>query len=154
MAFQNTSDALEWCMEAQQALVHSVEWPEALLNHPGAAEEWGDTDERIMFKGLRVRMGVHVGQPRVVRDPMTRRVEYIGPVINAAARITAMTHGGQILLSGSAFAKIRESEMDKRITYLGKFEMPDNPTGTSAAHCFLVATTTTTTTTTTTNQHT
>jgi class 3 adenylate cyclase len=50
----------------------------------------------LMFKGLRVRMGVHVGNPRVIRDPKTRRVEYIGPVVNAAARITAITHGGQV----------------------------------------------------------
>ena len=137
MAFQNTSDALEWCMEAQHALVNAVEWPEALLNHPGAAEEWGDSDERIVFKGLRVRMGVHVGQPRMVRDPMTRRVEYIGPVINAAARITAMTHGGQILLSAAAFAKVkdeRDGQGGQAHHVPRKFEMPDAPTGTSAPH--------------------
>ena len=133
MAFQNTSDALEWCMEAQQELV-KLAWPEALLDHPGAAEEWGEADNRVIFKGLRVRMGVHVGQPRMVRDPMTRRVEYIGPVINAAARITAMTHGGQILLSGATFDKVRESDLAskeaKRMVCLGKFEMPDSPKGT------------------------
>jgi class 3 adenylate cyclase len=79
-------------------------------------------------------MGVHVGHPRVVHDPMTRRVEYIGPVINAAARITAMTHGGQILLSGATFDKVRDSKLAstaaKRIKCLGKFEMPDSPKGT------------------------
>jgi class 3 adenylate cyclase len=134
MAFQNTSDALAWCMEAQLELI-KLRWPEALLDHPGAAEEWGDTDDRVIYKGLRVRMGVHVGQPRVVRDPMTRRVEYIGPVINAAARITAMTHGGQILLSGATFGKItEESELAKRMVCLGKFEMPDAPTGTHSPH--------------------
>jgi class 3 adenylate cyclase len=85
MAFQQTSDALEWCMEAQAALL-TLEWPEELLNHPGASEEWGDTDDRVIYKGLRLRMGVHVGTAKIVRDPMTRRVEYIGPVVNAAAR--------------------------------------------------------------------
>jgi hypothetical protein len=45
MAFQQASDALAWCSEVQQALL-AVEWPEALLEHPGAAEEWGDTDDR------------------------------------------------------------------------------------------------------------
>jgi hypothetical protein len=29
----------------------------------------------MLYKGLRVLMGVHVGQPKVVRD---RRVEYVG----------------------------------------------------------------------------
>ncbi len=28
-----------------------ADWPEALLSHPGAAEEWGDTDDRVLFKG-------------------------------------------------------------------------------------------------------
>lgn len=134
LAFQSALDALAWCVEVQQELV-KVDWPKELLDHPGAAEEWGDTDDRVLFKGLRVRMGIHFGQPRAARDPMTRRVEYIGPVVNAAARITAMTHGGQILLSSAAFAKMRDSDIakqPKRIVCLGKFEMPDAPRGTPA----------------------
>ncbi len=94
MVFTNAVNAVGWCSEAQQELI-KVEWPEALLEHPGAAEEWGDTDDRLIFRGLRVRMGIHFGEPRRVRDPMTRRIEYYGPVVNAAARITALTHGGQ-----------------------------------------------------------
>ena len=42
----------------------------------------------MVFKGLRVRMGLHAGAPKVVHDPMTRRVDYAGPVVDAAARIT------------------------------------------------------------------
>jgi hypothetical protein len=45
MAFQQAADALAWCSDVQKALL-AVEWPEALLEHPGAAEEWGDTDDR------------------------------------------------------------------------------------------------------------
>jgi hypothetical protein len=47
MAFQHASDALAWCCDVQRALL-KVEWPEALLEHPGAAEEWGDTDDRYV----------------------------------------------------------------------------------------------------------
>ncbi len=96
MAFQQTRNALEWCIEAQQELV-AADWPEELLKHEGAAEEWGDTDDRVIFKGLRVRMGVHVGKAQQVRDPMTRKFEYVGPAVNVSARITAMSHGGQVL---------------------------------------------------------
>lgn len=82
-------------------------------------------------------MGVHVGLPKLVRDPTTRRAEYIGPVVNTAARITAMTHGGQIVLSHTTYAKIIEHplfspgtpENKQRLLPLGKFEMPDCPTG-------------------------
>jgi hypothetical protein len=94
----------------------------------------------VLFKGLRVRMGVHVGTPKTVRDPMTRRVEYIGPVVNAAARITAMTHGGQIVMSHAVYAKVKGSDLvgagkssggqlQKRVVSLGRFEMPDAPQG-------------------------
>lgn len=130
MAFQHTSDALEWCMAVQHELMQ-VDWPKALLEHPGACEEW-DKDDNTIFRGLRVRMGVHYGQPRVVSDPMTRRIDFIGPVVNAAARITAITHGGQILLSDTAYARIKDSDLaheSQRITCLGKFEMPDAPKG-------------------------
>ncbi len=142
MAFQSPADALAWCADVQRNLL-AVTWPEALLEHPGAAEEWGDIDDRVLYKGLRVRMGVHVGVPKVVRDPMTRRVEYIGPVVNAAARITAMTHGGQIVLSHTVHNKIKESadpqqqEEDgqsrprRTLVSLGKFEIPDTPQGTT-----------------------
>jgi class 3 adenylate cyclase len=132
MAFHSPGEALSWCSEVQRALL-AVNWPEALLDHPGSAEEWGDTDDRVLFKGLRVRMGVHIGTPRVVRDLMTRRVEYIGPAVNAAARITALTHGGQIVLSQAVYDKIKGTELMKqhkgRLGCLGKFEMPDAPNG-------------------------
>jgi class 3 adenylate cyclase len=111
-----------------------AEWPANLLEHPGAAEEWGDTDDRVLFRGPRVRMGVHVGVPKVVRDPMTRRVEFIGPVVNTAARITALTHGGQILVSGHAAQRVQNTELAQeknRLQCLGKFEMLESdPDGT------------------------
>ncbi len=50
----------------------------------------------LLHTGLRVRMGVHVGTPRQVRDPLTRKIEFVGPAVNLAARITALAHGGQV----------------------------------------------------------
>jgi class 3 adenylate cyclase len=129
LAFSSPGDALAWCCDVQRALL-DLAWPETLLDHPGAAEEWGDTDDRVLFKGLRVRMGVHVGTPRILRDPMTRRVEYIGPVVNAAARITALTHGGQIVLSETVYSKL--SDHAGKLSCLGKFEVPDSPNGSYA----------------------
>ncbi len=79
-------------------------------------------------------MGVHMGTPRMVRDPMTRRVEYIGPVVNAAARITAMTHGGQIVLSHTVHDRVKDDQTGEQkprvMASLGKFEIPDAPSGT------------------------
>jgi hypothetical protein len=166
LAFSDINCALDWCGDTQRELL-DVEWPAALLEHPCAAEEWGDTDDRyrpipgflyisvdvgltfggclgrVMFKGLRVRMGVHVGTPKMVRDAMTRRVEYVGPVVNAAARITALAHGGQVLVSEAAHDKLmrndgkgketeapseqstKKDKTKRKVIALGKFEMPD-----------------------------
>ncbi len=41
-------------------------------------------------------MGIHVGRPKVVRDPITRRVEFEGLVVSYTAQITALCHGGQV----------------------------------------------------------
>nr|WIL05220.1 serine/threonine kinase [Pithovirus mammoth] len=125
MAFQHPQDALKWCVEVQKALLE-VEWPAALLEHPGAAEEWGDTDDRILFRGLRVRMGVHLGFPRISKDPTTRKIEYTGLAINIAARITSITHGGQIIFSHEVFEKLPSIELAaKKVLPLGKFDFSE-----------------------------
>jgi class 3 adenylate cyclase len=53
-------------------------------------------------------------------------------VVNGAARITALAHGGQILLSQALWASLKDSviEQEKRVVALGKFELPDSPLGT------------------------
>ena len=106
---QGLGTAVDWCEDTQRELL-GLDWPEALLEHPDAPRSGAATDDRVVFKGLRVRMGVHVGTPKTVRDPITRRVEYTGPVVNAAARITALAHGGQILFSEAAARQARLSE--------------------------------------------
>jgi class 3 adenylate cyclase len=151
VVFTRAHDALRWCADVQRALL-TVAWPDGLLTHPGAAEElWdGGYDERVVFRGLRVRMGVHAGHPRVLRDAMTRRVEYVGSTVNAAARMTALAHGGQVVVSQQARDKLAteapatpgqsdqvraETENhNKRLKRLGRFELPDSPAGTALLH--------------------
>lgn len=128
MVFQEASDAIEWCMASQKALL-DAEWPAALLKHPGAAEEWGDVDDKVLFRGLRVRMGIHIGEPRVGKDPTTRRMDYYGSPVNFAASITAMAHGGQIVISEAVRAKLASLEKQPRVVDLGSFEMPAAPNG-------------------------
>ena len=66
------ADALAAALAAQRAL---------------HAEAWGETGP------LRVRMALHTGAAEL------RDGDYFGPPLNRVARILALGHGGQILLS-------------------------------------------------------
>ena len=77
VAFQAAGEAVAAAGEAQQGLA-SVEWP-----HEG---------------GLRVRMGVHTGEPLPVPP------KYVGMDVHRAARIMAAGHGGQVLVSETTAA--------------------------------------------------
>src|SRR5208282_4172555 len=71
-AFANVSDALEAAVAGQKALL-AEPWPEAAA--------------------IRVRMALHSGAAEL------RDGDYYGPTVNRAARLAALGHGGQTLLS-------------------------------------------------------
>jgi predicted ATPase/class 3 adenylate cyclase len=72
VAFSRAGDALAAAAEAQEAL---------------SLAEWPERDE------LRVRMGLHTGEPLAVPP------KYLGLDVHRAARIMAAGHGGQVLIS-------------------------------------------------------
>ncbi|MGZ4381309.1 MAG: adenylate/guanylate cyclase domain-containing protein, partial [Gaiellaceae bacterium] len=71
-AFQRAGDAVRAAIAGQRALGDHA-WPEGAI--------------------LRVRMGLHTGEPAVEGGA------YLGLDVNRAARICAAAHGGQVLLS-------------------------------------------------------
>src|SRR5579859_4565567 len=72
VVFARAADAVSAAVEAQRALAAHV-WPEGLE--------------------VRVRMGLHTGEPSLVSEG------YTGVDIHQAARIMSAAHGGQVLLS-------------------------------------------------------
>ncbi len=120
-AFCSPTDAVRWCLEAQQALLE-VDWPAELLAQPEAAEELGPRG--FLHRGLRVRMGLHSGEPECRVDERTGRVDYLGRVVNAAARVLAAGHGGQVLVSGTAWSHIVAEGLDSHAARpLGAFRL-------------------------------
>src|SRR5207245_5717467 len=67
---------------ARDAVMAAVVAQAALL-----AVEWN------MAKSVRVRMGIHTGEAEV------RDGDYYGSVVNRAARLMSVAHGGQIVMS-------------------------------------------------------
>eukprot|EP00727_Mastigamoeba_balamuthi_P008205 m51a1_g4005 putative serine threonine kinase (748) ;mRNA; r:538573-544251 len=66
-------------------------------------------DGVTLFRGIRVRMGIHVGVPEVEMGEKGA-VDYLGPCVNKAARVSSLAFGGQIIVSSTA-----RLELDKVI---------------------------------------
>jgi predicted ATPase/class 3 adenylate cyclase len=81
--FASAHDALEACLDAQYALAREP-WPEST-------------------GPLRVRMGVHAGEAEL------RDGDYYGSSLNRAARLMAVGHGGQVLVSESVEPLVRDA---------------------------------------------
>ncbi|MBV8066879.1 MAG: adenylate/guanylate cyclase domain-containing protein [Candidatus Eremiobacteraeota bacterium] len=79
-AFSRASDAVAAAADAQRAL---------------AAEDWS------AIGGLSVRMALHSGSTD------EREGDYFGPTVNRVARLLAVAHGGQVVVSGSTAPLLR-----------------------------------------------
>eukprot|EP00668_Euglena_longa_P009328 GGOE01011255.1.p1 GENE.GGOE01011255.1~~GGOE01011255.1.p1 ORF type:complete len:348 (-),score=78.71 GGOE01011255.1:1115-2128(-) len=55
------------------------------------------------WNGLRVRIGIHFGHGDITLDPVSRGFDYYGTVVNAAARIESVCHGGQVCVSRAVY---------------------------------------------------
>ncbi len=78
------------------------------------AHSWPDGAE------VKVRMGIHTGEPKVGAD------RYVGIGVHRAARIGAAGHGGQVLLS-STTRELAEEDLPPRVTIrdLGERRLKD-----------------------------
>ncbi|KAJ9449912.1 Adenylate cyclase [Diplonema papillatum] len=97
VAFSSTESAVAFVGEAQLRLL-VVDWPAGILKDADASHV-ADSNGRLLWNGLRVRMGIHRGRPEAQRDPVTKRMDYLGPVVNVAARVAAHGAGGEIVIS-------------------------------------------------------
>jgi predicted ATPase/class 3 adenylate cyclase len=95
VAFGRAADAVSAAAEGQQALV-AAEWPHGLP--------------------VRVRIGIHSGEPTVVPP------KYVGLDVHKAARIMAAAHGGQVILSQSTRDLLDDGT---RVRDLGEHKLKD-----------------------------
>lgn len=115
VTFFNALDAVRWCIAVQRALLEA-NWSAELLKMEAAKEEADPETKETLFSGLRVRMGIHCGEPIARQNPVTKRMDYFGPVVNMSARISDTAHGGQIVCSKEVFERIekeRKAVLDK-----------------------------------------
>lgn len=107
VSFGTASAALLWCFTCQQQLLEAP-WPTEILE-TASGQETLDSDQNVIFRGLSVRMGIHWGRPVCEKDPITGRMDYFGPMVNRASRITAVADGGQIFVSADFITEIQRT---------------------------------------------
>lgn len=106
VSFQNVTSALLWCFQVQIHLLKE-NWPQELLESEEGREVYDDETGEVLQRGLSVRMGIHWGWPVCEADPITRRMDYFGPMVNRASRISGAADGGQILVSRDVVNELR-----------------------------------------------
>ena len=105
VCFQDTISALLWCFTVQLQLLEA-DWPAGILETEEGREI--QKENQILYRGLSVRMGIHLGTPVYERNPITKRMDYFGPVVNKASRICNAADGGQICVSSDVITALRD----------------------------------------------
>ena len=89
--------------------------PQALPRvRESAAQRAGPEGSQVIFRGLRVRMGIHCGieNPEdIVFEPVSGRTTYTGPAMDIARAVCDAAPGGGILLSADAFVRLPHSAL-------------------------------------------
>lgn len=109
VAFPTVTVALQWCFAVQANLL-SADWPAEILESDHGCEVYHPERGDLLHRGLSVRMGCHCGTPVCEIDPITRRMDYFGPMMNRTSRISAVADGGQITISADVEAELRSLE--------------------------------------------
>eukprot|EP00899_Mesostigma_viride_P017695 jgi/Mesvir1/25927/Mv25943-RA.2 len=112
LVFHNPTDALGWAMDVQRTLLFPAtlfkesDWPAELLSF-GAGKEERSVDGTFLYRGLRVRMGIHIGMPESCTMHANGRQHYQGEVVEVTKAIQdAAASGGQVLVSMPAWQSL------------------------------------------------
>ena len=124
-ALHSPEQALEFACQLQLAF-HEHDWGHNDIDH--VYYEMLDTEvEPRIWNGLRVRVGLHFGQGSIKLDPTSKRYDYYGTVVNSAARIESVCHGGQVGMSQTMYEAVRNKSPNVVFTDLGPVELRGLP---------------------------
>lgn len=108
-SFPSVTSALLWAFTVQLELLHQ-DWPQSILDCEDGVELYDGIGDhhQLIYRGLCVRMGIHWGEPHCESDPITRRMDYFGPMVNRSARVESVAEGGQITASADVVEIVKE----------------------------------------------
>lgn len=115
IAFNDVKDAFNCVLEIQKDLL-DADWPEELLQHEKGKKVLDTETGQLLFRGLRVRIGLECGYPMEKMDPVTKRSDYFGPCLNRGARVSSVANGGEIIISNNVFEELKSEFLNGQPT--------------------------------------
>ncbi|KAL6762373.1 nucleotide cyclase [Haematococcus lacustris] len=101
----------------------------------------GTAGSLLLFRGLRVRMGMHTGvhdPSDVARDAGTGRQRYSGAILAAAKAVQDCAQGGQVLISEATFAELGSLALreDLVVMHAGQHVLKEGKAPEDIFNCF------------------
>ncbi len=112
---RHLSDALCWACHLQEELL-LLAWPATLLRMPECAETRAGPAGELLWRGLRVRVGMAYGMVSSKKPLNTGRADYFGVLANGAARVSALAAPGQV---GQCMASWHHGDVQSRACCTG-----------------------------------
>ncbi|CAD7695706.1 unnamed protein product, partial [Ostreobium quekettii] len=100
LAFRQLDKAICWGAHMQVEMLQ-LNWPAELLEMEQCRAETNPSLGTVIWKGLRIRMGMVYGDPGQRQPLKTGRADYFGNLPNLAARISNLAAPGQILFDAT-----------------------------------------------------
>eukprot|EP00667_Euglena_gracilis_P000996 EG_transcript_997 len=97
-ATKSPVQALRFALALQHAF-HEYDWGTHAFDDAYDAMLTEEVRMPECWNGLRVRVGIHYGKGNIKLDPVSHGYDYYGTVVNTAARIESVCHGGQVCVS-------------------------------------------------------
>ena len=124
LSFESPEAAVNFAVATQRA-VAAADWDPSLTSK-SRFEQVCNTEGTVVLKGPRLKIGVCTGTPaRVQVCPRTGRLEYMGKIMNRAARISALANGGQSLIAQDTQKLVdgQESLEHVMLEHVGDFKL-------------------------------
>lgn len=115
LLFNDPEAACMMCFDLQKELLELC-WPKKLLAVPQAQKVIDPVTENVIFRGPRVRCGIHVGRIAAKRGNDIRKagLKHSGPAIEAAMKLASVAKPGQIVISANVRNRLIESGLVKK----------------------------------------
>jgi len=107
-AVQSPEQAVGFALAVQREF-HAYDWGSGAINNSYRKILHTEVPGLVSpscWNGLRVRVGIHYGMGDILRDPVSKGFDYYGTVVNTAARIESVCHGGQVAVSHAVYKEL------------------------------------------------